>query len=78
MKEGDTVIRFVAGTMPTELEVTHVTNDRIVCADWEFDRISGAEIDELLGWGPPPQRSGSFIIPKTLDFGRIPTLGELS
>lgn len=56
VKEGDTVIRFVAGTMPTELEVTHVTNDRIVCADWEFDRISGAEIDELLGWGPPPQR----------------------
>lgn len=43
------------------LKVTQLTADRIVCGDWEFDRSTGAEIDELLGWGP--EGTGTWIVP---------------
>jgi hypothetical protein len=33
-----------------ELRVSDVTAERIVCGPWEFDKVSGAEIDEDLGW----------------------------
>lgn len=58
---GDTVFRFVGGNaalMP--LQVTAVTEDRIICGGWEFDKRTGAEIDELLGWGP--SLTGSYIL----------------
>jgi hypothetical protein len=42
-----------------ELEVTALTSERIICSDWQFDRQTGAEIDEGLGWGPT--RSGTYI-----------------
>jgi len=45
-----------------ELTVTEVTHDRIICGDWEFDQTTGAEIDEVLGWGPPPKSTGSYIV----------------
>jgi hypothetical protein len=63
IKVGQTVTRWLAGTIPMELRVTSVTDDRIVCGGWEFDRATGAEIDEDLGWGPPPKfaMTGSFI-----------------
>ena len=61
MKVGDTVTRWLAGTIPMELRVTDITDDRIVCGAWEFDLRTGAEIDEDLGWGPPPKMTGSFI-----------------
>lgn len=63
MKVGDTVTRMLAGTTPMELKVTEITENRIVCGAWEFDRATGAEIDEDFGWGPPPKftMTGSFI-----------------
>lgn len=48
---GDTVIRMLAGVMPMQLGVTEVTDDKIICGPWEFDRSSGQEIDELIS-GP--------------------------
>jgi len=45
-----------------ELTVTEVTHDRIICGDWEFDRTTGAEIDDVLDWGPPPKSTGSYIV----------------
>ncbi len=46
VKVGDTVTRMLAGVVPMELKVSEVTEDRIVCGAWEFDRITGHEIDE--------------------------------
>ena len=43
---GDTVTRMLAGTVPMELDVSQVTEDRIICGPWEFDRITGIEIDD--------------------------------
>lgn len=62
IKVGDTVTRFLGGAEMT-LNVTEVTDDRIKCGGWEFDKATGAEIDEDLGWGPPPKYAytGSFI-----------------
>lgn len=57
---GDTVFRwFPSIVTPMELKVTAVTADRIICGDWQFDRQTGAEIDEGLGWGPTC--SGTYI-----------------
>jgi hypothetical protein len=65
IKVGDTVTRWLAGTIPMELRVTEVTDTEILCGErgvgWMFDKKTGAEIDEELGWGPPPSRTGSFI-----------------
>jgi len=48
------------------LKVTKVTEDRIYCGEpgvgWCFDRATGAEIDEELGWGPQFGVTGSKII----------------
>jgi hypothetical protein len=56
----DTVFRWFPGiSVPMELKVTVVTSNRILCGDWEFDRQTGAEIDEFLGWGPAG--SGTYI-----------------
>lgn len=57
---GNIVFRwFPEISVPMELKVTAVTANRIICRDWEFDRQTGAEIDEFLGWGPT--RSGTYI-----------------
>jgi hypothetical protein len=57
---GDKVLRWLAGIeVPMPLIVTELTDERIICGPWEFDRITGAEIDELLGWGP--KSTGSWI-----------------
>jgi hypothetical protein len=62
MKSGDTVIRMLAGSIPMELRVQSVTPERVVCGGgWEFDVHTGAEIDDLLDWGPPPKMTGSFL-----------------
>ena len=58
---GDVVVRMLDGTLPMKLRVSKVTAQVITCVDWEFDRATGAEIDELLGWGPPPLMTGSFL-----------------
>lgn len=58
---GDTVFRYFADTteaMP--LKVTSVTDERILCGEWQFDKRTGAEIDEFLTWGPA--LTGSYIL----------------
>lgn len=66
IKEGDVVERFGLGK-PMELKVTVVTPDIISCGGingWNFDRETGFEVDEDLGWDGKV-RSGSFIKPKS-------------
>jgi hypothetical protein len=61
---GDFVLRWFGGIpKPMRLKVTQFTVDRIICGGWEFDRQSGAEIDEDLGWGPGTV-TGSLIEPE--------------
>jgi len=62
MKIEATVTRMLAGTIPMELTVTELTDDIITCGAWTFCRHTGAEIDEDLGWGPPPLRTGSYLV----------------
>lgn len=52
IQKGDIVVRWLAGAVPMELVVTDVTAHRIICGPWEFCRLSGAEMDEELGFGP--------------------------
>jgi hypothetical protein len=59
---GDVVTRMLAGVVPMRLTVTEVTEDRIICGGgWEFDRATGAEIDDDLGWGPAYGATGSYL-----------------
>jgi hypothetical protein len=62
VKIGDVVTRYLAGELRLSLTVTEVTPDKIICGDWEFDRATGAEIDDVLDWGPPPKGTGSYIV----------------
>lgn len=50
IKPGDTVTRMICGNMPMQLKVTKVDDTLIHCGDWTFDRITGGEVDEDLGW----------------------------
>jgi len=50
VKKGDTVTRLIGGTLPMELKVTKVDDKLIHCGDWTFDRVTGGEVDEDLGW----------------------------
>jgi hypothetical protein len=52
---------MLAGEIAMELRVTEITEDRVICGAWEFDKRTGAEIDDDLGWGPPPKITGSYI-----------------
>ena len=50
---GDTVFRFSgSNAAPLPLEVTAVSEGRIVRGEWHFEKRTDAEIDESLGWGP--------------------------
>lgn len=57
---GDEVIRLLGGEIPMPLKVDKVTDTLVVCGPWEFDKTTGAEIDEELGWNS--EGTGSFII----------------
>lgn len=63
MKVGDIVERVLnAGgkIVPMmKLKITAITEDRVICGDWQFDKRTGAEIDEDLGWGP--EATGTYI-----------------
>ena len=65
VKPGDKIVRMLAGTIPMELIVTEVTETEILCGardeGYLFDRKTGAEIDEEIGWGPPPKITGSYL-----------------
>jgi predicted nucleotidyltransferase len=59
IKIGDKVTRMLAGAIPMQLTVTNISEDFIYCGEWKFDRETGAEIDEVLGW--TKTNSGSYI-----------------
>ena len=61
IKVGMRVKRLLAGSIEMDLNVTEVTEQTIACGPWVFDKKSGAEIDEDLGWGPQFGRTGSYI-----------------
>lgn len=61
IKEGDLVMRILAGKIPIELKVTKVDENLIHCGPWTFCRNTGVEIDEVLDWGNSPKHSGSFL-----------------
>ena len=63
VKVGDTVRRQIADSakLEMELKVTNVTDNTIECGPWVFDRVTGAEIDEELHWGPSYGQTGSMI-----------------
>lgn len=66
---GDKVTRWLAGTLPMPMVVLTVVGDVITCSPveapieikYEFDRATGAEIDEELGWGPKFGVTGSVL-----------------
>jgi hypothetical protein len=61
LKVGDTVTRMLAGRIPHKLKVTAISPNLVECGPWTFDPVTGAEIDTLLDWGPPPKTTGSYI-----------------
>lgn len=61
LKVGDPVVRWVAGDMPMLLEVTEVDDAIITCGAWTFDRVTGGEVDEDIGW--TALQTGSVIVP---------------
>ena len=69
LRVGDVVVRMLADTLPMKLEVSDITDQLIVCSAWQFDRATGAEIDEELGWGPLPLMTGSYIDPSQTEHG---------
>ena len=46
MKPGDSVTRMFIGDITMGLKVTDITDSRIICGPWEFDKITGFEIDD--------------------------------
>lgn len=58
---GRWAVRMLAGSIPMKLKVTAVTDTEVHCGGWYFDRETGAEIDDDLGWGPQYGVSGSHI-----------------
>lgn len=67
VKVGDIVQRDMCGIL-MDMNVTATTDALIICGGdetdhmgWWFDKKTGAEVDEELGWGPAFGRSGSFL-----------------
>lgn len=60
VKPGDKIVRML-GSVKMELIVQNVTNT-IIDTGWTFDRKTGAEVDDDLGWGPPPKMTGSYLV----------------
>jgi hypothetical protein len=61
-RTGDVVFRMLAGEIELPLVVHVVRDGKVICGSWEFDLATGAEIDDMLDWGPPPKKhTGSFL-----------------
>jgi hypothetical protein len=58
---GDIVDRIMCGVPMMKLAVTEVTEERVICGSWQFDKKTGGEIDEDMDW--TPSSTGSFIAP---------------
>jgi len=77
LKPGDRITRLLAGEIPVRMRVLRVAGDLVYCTlpsitgkvaarrslIWAFDRTTGAEIDDSLGWGPAYGVTGSFLVP---------------
>jgi hypothetical protein len=65
VKKSDKVTRMLGGA-PMGLLVTDVDDDFIYCGPpgvgWQFDRATGIEVDEEIGWGPQFGVAGSYLI----------------
>lgn len=75
LKVGDRVYRLLGGKVTMEMEVTEVKDEIIVCGvvtkagkvapfGWEFDRKTGMEEDDDLGWGVAHGATGSYLTEK--------------
>ena len=52
IKVGDKITRMLAGGVPMmECTVSEIDDKFIHCGAWKFDKKTGAEVDEYLGWG---------------------------
>jgi len=73
---GDTVTRILGG-YPMLLRVTSVDEHLIHCgpSGWTFDRLTGAEVDDDLGWGPAYGITGSYLVKE--DWCRLTPEGGL-
>lgn len=50
-KVGDTVnYSYACGSSSRQLLVTDVTETEIICSGYRFDRNTGNEINEIIGW----------------------------
>jgi hypothetical protein len=58
-KVGHFAIRNMVGII-MKLRITEITDSRIICDGWEFDRETGAELDDDLGW--TREYTGSYLI----------------
>lgn len=52
LRVGGVVVRMLAGTLLMKLQVSGITDELIICSAWQFDKATGAKINEELGWGP--------------------------
>lgn len=74
LKAGDKVTRLLAGSVKMSMVVRDVTPTLITCdalndageiaclGGWTFCPITGAEIDDELGWGPKYGVTGSKLV----------------
>lgn len=67
LQVGDYVTRNMGGA-ELELKISKIDDRFIYCGPWKFCKNTGAEVDEDLNWGPPPQHTGSFIILKSNNY----------
>ncbi len=63
LRPGDRVLRSIADGPATAMTITAIEQGVVSCGPWRFDAATGAEIDDELGWGPPPGTTGSYIVP---------------
>jgi hypothetical protein len=69
IKIGNTITRTISESIDMSLPVTNITEDKIVFGDYEFDKETGMEIDELLGWDK--YNSGSRINPLSAYMNKV-------
>ena len=61
-KKGDTVHRLLAGVVPMDLTVDHISERLIhTKGGWTFDRATGIEEDPELGFGVAFGATGSWL-----------------
>lgn len=59
LQVGDTVTRWLAGTVPVKLKITAI-GDLIECGPWTFHKATGCEVDIDIGFDGIT-KTGSFI-----------------